>query len=97
MAQNTLRTFQATVASSGTPVQLESNGVENDQSVLVKAKSGNTGTITVGYSSATALNSGTSHFKLAANEALEVMGIDDSNDIWIDTTNSGDGVEVVIG
>jgi hypothetical protein len=91
-------TFQQNVTTSGTPVQLTNHAIDsvNGESLLVKAKATNIGTITVGYSSATALNSGSGHFKLSAGEAIELM-VDYSRQVWIDATVSGEGVEVLIG
>lgn len=92
-----IETFQKTVTTAGTPVKLDDVPVESDQSVVIKAKSANTGTITVGFSSASALNSSSSHFKLRANESLEDIKISNTNRIWIDATVNGEGVEVAVG
>jgi hypothetical protein len=91
-------TFQKNVTTSGTPVQLTNFAVDtvNGETLVVKAKATNTGIITVGYSSATALNSGSGHFKLAAGEAIEIA-VDYSQQVWIDATVSGEGVEGIIG
>jgi hypothetical protein len=88
---------QKNVTTSGTPVQLPSQTIELDQSVAIKAKAANTGTICVGYSSADALNSGTTHFKLTANEALDEVKVVNLNQIWIDSTVNGEGVEIFVG
>lgn len=93
---NNIFTFQKNVTTSGTPVQLQAQSIDSDQIVLIKAKSANSGTITVGYSSATALNSGTGHFKLAAGQSIE-LEVPDTSKVWIDSTSSGDGVEVFVG
>jgi hypothetical protein len=89
---NNIFTFQKNVTTSGTPVQLPTQSVDSDQEVLVKAKSANTGLITLGYSSATALNSNTSHVKLAAGDSV-VLSASDTSQIWIDATVNGEGVE----
>lgn len=98
-ATNNPITFQQNVTASGTPVQLTDYAVDSNESedtVLIKAKSANTGTITVGYSSATALNSGSGHFKLAAGEGVSVV-VQNTRQVWIDSTVLGEGVEVIIG
>src|ERR1044071_86331 len=94
---NNIFTFQKNVTTHGTPVQLTAQTVDPDQTVLVKAKAGNTGSITVGYSSASALNSGTGWFKLAAGQSIEIRGMQDTSKIWIDSTVDGEGVEVFVG
>lgn len=88
---------QKVVTTSGTPVQLPSQTVDPDQTAVIKAKSANTGTICVGYSSVTALNSNASHFKLAANEGIELNVMTNLNEVWIDSTVNGEGVEILIG
>jgi len=93
---NTPITSQQNVTTSGTPVNLGSQSLPIDTTVILKAKSTNTGTITVGYNSATALNSGTGHFKLAANESVE-LAVSNLNQIWIDSTANGEGVEILVG
>jgi hypothetical protein len=97
-----VRTFQKNVTTSGTPVQLPSATVRSgrreagDLTLLLKAKSTNTGTISWGFSSDEALKTSTDHFKLAANEAIEI-DVNNANEIWIDSTVNGEGVEGFIG
>jgi hypothetical protein len=93
---NNIYTFQKNVTTSGTPVQLQTQEVEPGQKVLVKAKANNTGLITVGNSSATALNSDSSNFKLAAGQSVE-MEVRNTNQVWIDATVNGEGVELIVG
>lgn len=93
---NNFYTNQKNVTTSGTPVQLPDQSVDPNQSVAVRAKSINTGTICVGYSSATALNTDANHVKLAANEQVEVS-VRNTNQIWIDSTVNGEGVEIIVG
>ncbi len=95
MAKN-ISTGQKNVTTSGTPVQLTGQSIDDDQSIVIKAKAANTGIITVGNSSPNALNSGSGHFKLAAGEAIELEAADASR-IFIDATVSGEGVEFLIG
>lgn len=96
------RTFQQTVTNSGTPVQLSNTVVrtgvrsENDFKPVIKAKSTNAGIITLGFTALEALNTDSKHFKLQANEAIEI-NVNNLNEVWIDSTVSGDGVEVLVG
>lgn len=92
---NVFITGQKLVTTSGTPVQLNSNVVPPGSEVVVKAMSSNTGTITVGNSSANALNSGSTHFKLAQNQSLTIQ-VNNTGLIWIDATVSGEGVEFIV-
>ena len=85
-------TAQKNVTTSGTPEALASHTIPDGAKLIVKAKTGNTGTITVGNSSANALNSGTAHVKLAQNQSLELQVINSAS-VWIDATVSGEGVE----
>lgn len=87
-------TAQQNVTTSGTPVQLTSAAIPDGAEVTIKAKSANTGTITVGNSSANALNTGTAHFKLSAGQAISVQ-VQNPNAVWVDATVSGEGVEVI--
>lgn len=88
-------TTQKTVTTSGTPVQVATDTpVRSGTPVVVKAKKANSGDITVGKNATTALNTSGVNFKLALNEAVAI-NVDNLNQIWIDTTSSGDGVEVI--
>src|SRR5437879_78798 len=89
-------TYQKNVTTSGTPVQLQDQTVDPNQSVVIKAKRANTGTICFGRSSAEALNSDTKHYKLAADQSVTVS-VSNLNQIWIDSTVNGEGVEVTVG
>jgi len=63
-------------------------------SVTIKAKNANTGIIHVGYSSATALNTGGGSFTLDNNEAVSLQ-VNSTDLVWLDATVSGEGVEVI--
>lgn len=92
MAFNTL---QKNVTTSGTPVQLSADAaVQAGIPICIKAKSANTGTITVGPTSAKALNSGVDCFRLGAGAALEIR-VANLNEVYIDSTVNGEGVEVI--
>lgn len=93
---NTAKIFtqQKLVTVAGTPVQLTTFQIPEGTEIVVKAMSTNTGLIAIGYSSATALASGTNCFKLQANQGVSVQ-IDDPAQIWIDATVSGEGVEII--
>jgi hypothetical protein len=89
-------TSQKVVTTSGTPVQLPDQTLDPDQTVAIKAKSANTRTICVGHSLATALNTNANHAKLAANESVQLK-VSNLNQIWIDSTVSGEGIEILVG
>jgi hypothetical protein len=88
----TFITGQKVVTTSGTPVRLGYRKLSNAAPLLIKAKAGNTGTITVGSSSAAALNTGDDFYSLSAGEGMTLL-VDDLNDVWLDATVSGEGVE----
>lgn len=75
-------------AKKGVPVP---DGV----AVVIKAKSTNTGEITLGSTSARALNTNTnyfSNFRLSANQGITLQ-VKNLNEIWMDATVSGEGIE----
>jgi len=90
-----IKTFQQDITVSGTPEQLTSYAVPDGVSVVVKAKNANTGTITLGGSSAQALNSGTSYFPLTSGQSASYQ-VTDTDKIWFDGTVTGEGVEVTL-
>ena len=90
-----LITFQKNVTTSGTPVQLTAYDVPDGVSFVVKAKNANTGTITIGSSSANALNTDTVHFKLLNNQSVSLQ-LANTDLVWIDSTVSGEGVECIL-
>ena len=79
---------------SGTPERLGTNPVPDGVNLVIKAKAGNAGTVTIGHDSAHANHDGTGYFSLAANQSLGI-DVDNLNDVWIDATVTGDGVEYV--
>lgn len=88
-------TLQKVVTTAGTPVQLSSDAaVSLGVKVTIKAKSANTKAIYIGYSSATALHTNTSYFKLESNENIE-LSVSNLNLIWLDSEVNGEGVEVI--
>ncbi len=75
----------------GIPVQ---DGVE----CTFKAKAGNTGTITLGPTSAKALNTNTSYFsnyRMTAGQSI-VLQIKNLSSVWMDATVSGEGIEIIL-
>ena len=65
--------------------------------VVLKAKAANTGTITVGPTSARALNTNTNYFsnwRLSAGQSINLQ-VKSLNSIWLDATVSGEGIEVL--
>jgi hypothetical protein len=90
-----IKTFQQNITASGTPEQLTSYPVPEGVSVVVKAKKTNTGTITIGGSSAQALNSDTSYFPLENGEAVSYQ-VTNTDKIWFDGTVTGEGIQVTL-
>lgn len=91
---NSFTTGRITVTVAGTPVQGAANEIPPGVSVTIKALSANTGTVTLGNSSTNSLASGTTSFRLLANQSvdLEVINLDR---VWCDATVSGEGVEFI--
>lgn len=85
-------TNQKIVTTAGTPVQLADQAVPPGVSVTVKAKEGNTGKITVGYSSVTALHTNAFYFSLVPGGARDWQ-VQNASSIWIDSEVNGEGVE----
>lgn len=82
-----------TTEAAGATVTLTApKSVPDGISINIKAKNANTGNITVGYSSATALNTGTGWVSLDNNESIGVQ-VQNTDTIWLDATVSGEGVE----
>jgi len=83
-----------TTEAAGATVTLTApKTVPDGISITIKAKNANTGNITMGYSSATALNTSTGWFSLDNNESVGVQ-VDNTDRIWLDATVSGEGVEI---
>lgn len=83
-----------TALAAGTVKIVAPKTVPDGVGVSLKAAYANTGTITIGYSSATALNTGTGNFKLRNNESVGLQ-VENINNIWLDSSISGEGVEVI--
>lgn len=76
---------------------LEGIKVEDGVKVIVKAKEANTGTITLGPTSARALNTNSSYFsnnRLSGGQAYSLQ-IKNLNEVWIDATVGTEGVEII--
>jgi len=84
----------ATEAAGATVTITAPKTVPDGVGVTIKAKNANTGNITLGYSSATALNTGTGWFSLDNNESVGLQ-VENINNIWLDATVSGEGIEVI--
>lgn len=82
----------ATEVAGATVTLTAPKAVPDGISVNIKAKNANTGNITVGYSSATALNTGTGWVSLDNNESIGIQ-VQSTDTIWLDATVSGEGVE----
>ena len=71
--------------------------ISDGVSVSIRGISTNTGLICVGPTSAQALNTNTNyerHVRIAALESL-VLQMKNLNELWIDSTVSGEGVEII--
>ena len=88
-------TFQKVVTTSGTPVQLPDNAVQDNETLIVKAKNANTGVIYVGNTGPNALKTSNIGFSLQKNEAVSIK-VDNAIRIFIDSSVSGEGVECII-
>jgi len=82
-----------TAGAAGTVKLTAPKSVPDGISVNIKTRKGNTGDITVGYSSATALNTTTGNVILDANESIGLQ-VNSTDAIWLDATVTGEGVEV---
>jgi len=83
---------EATVATSGTPVQLFDIPAAESAEIVIKAKRSNLGSIKIGESSAQAL---AGKFTLEPGEAIKLR-ISNANKIYIDAETSGDKVELIV-
>lgn len=86
-------TKSVVVPTPGTAVNAPAQAVASGYTITVKAKNTNTGRIKIGHSAAGA--QGADAFTLGANEAVSI-GNDNTNDIWIDATVAGEGVEIIV-
>ena len=84
----------ATEAAGATVTIVAPKTVPDGIGVTIKAKNANSGNITIGYSSASALNTGTGWFSMDNNESVGLQ-VENINNIWLDCTVSGEGVEVL--
>lgn len=91
---STFTSFQKTVTVTGTPVQLDAYPVPDGVTITVKADDRNTGIVTLGNSSANAVNTGTTPFRLTANSSAD-LALKNTDAIWVDSTASGDRVNVL--
>ncbi len=83
-----------TTEAAGATVKLTApKTVPDGVSCTIKAKNANTGVIHASYSSASALNTAGGSFTLDNNESFGFQ-VDSTDRIWLDSTVSGEGVEV---
>jgi hypothetical protein len=90
---STVFSIEEVNASEGGTNQSAGVIVPEGVKILIKAFDSNTGVVTVGYSSATALNTTTYNYRLLNLEAITLQ-VDNINKIWIDSTASSDKVMV---
>ena len=92
LARNDLTT--ETAGAAGTVKIVAPKSVPDGVGVTIKAMYANGGTIRIADSSAKALNTTTGGFGLRNNESLGLQ-VENINNIWLDATVSGEGVEVI--
>lgn len=90
----TFATGQKNVTAAGTGEQLGSQAIPNGFSVVIKAKTTNTGLIQVGNSKANAESASVS-YRLSAGSFVTLF-ITNTNLVWIDATVSGEGVDWIV-
>lgn len=84
-----------TTEAAGATVTLTApKNVPDGVGVTIKAMYANTGTIRIADSSDKALNTSTGGFGLRNNESVGLQ-VENINNIWLDATISGEGVEVI--
>jgi len=83
-----------TEAAGATVKIIAPKAVPDGVAVTIKAMYANTGTIRIADSSAKALNTTTGGFGLRNNESVGIQ-VENINNLWLDTTVSGEGVEVI--
>lgn len=91
---NSFTTGRITNVASGTPVQGADNALPPGVKLVLKSLNTNTGVQTIGNSSANALNTGTTAFRLQPGESLE-LEIENTDRVWVDSTVTGEAVEFV--
>ena len=84
----------ATEGAGATVILTAPKAVPDGVGVTIKAMYANTGTIRIADSSAKALNTTTGGFGLRNNESVGLQ-VENTNNVWLDATVSGEGVEVV--
>jgi hypothetical protein len=88
-----LKTFQVTVTTAGTPVQLPDNLLEHAQRVRIKALIANTGFMYVGDSAANAAS--TKGYELDSGEWVE-FDCANTNQVFVDSSVNGEKVSVMV-
>lgn len=92
--RSTFATGQQTVTTAGTAQNMAAQAIPDGFSVVIKARSTNTGRIRIGNSQANA-QSTTVSFSLGSNQDVQLY-ITNLNLVWVDATVSGEGVEWVV-
>lgn len=90
----TFEVRRITVAVSGTPVQGDTRPIPDGVAVVVRAAPTNTGVMTVGDSSANALNTAARSTRLQNGDSVSFQ-VTNLNAIWADATVAGEHVEVI--
>lgn len=82
-------TLQKATVTAGTPVQLTTNTRKLSSGVKIRAKTGNTGFIYVGFSNAVSSSNG---YQLAAGEESGFIAVRTADGIWINSSVDAEGV-----
>lgn len=92
IARNDLTT--ETAGAAGTVTIVAPKAVPDGIGITVKAKNANVGVIHISDSTDKALNTSGGSFTLRNNESISLQ-VENTQNIWLDATISGEGVEVI--
>jgi len=89
------KVLRKTVTTAGTPIQLGTNvRVPDGVMLVIKAMTTNTGTIGVGPTAFYANLNNNECFRLSAGQSVSI-DVDQLDDVWIDSSQNGEGVELL--
>ncbi len=81
------------VAVAGTPEQLATD--VKCYLATIQAKVGNTGPVFIGHTAAAANGSSGTPLPIQAGGSVDVGGIKGLDEVWLDVSTSGDGVDIL--
>jgi hypothetical protein len=88
-------TSQQSITTASTPEQLPNKSLNPGVIAVVKAKLDNTSAVHIGYDNTSSQWTGSNSLTLI-NGQSEAFGVDNFNRLYINSSNSGDGVELYI-